>query len=462
MQDSLNNINTSLEARKLVKDPTKLFSLLFSKYGDIREDYYTSFINQIMYKCSSHFHIQYKEIQYNDFIIEFLRRFYRKQEVIDRLPNLYDYYKNYHLFYLKPILRNFYFQNLLHKYQDKKAEVFYKNNYTRTTNDKNLSDDNMVTSSLSSSDHYTNNKIIFDTKTKLLLDSKKNNCENSTFMDIEFSSIKKNKNLYENLRLSIKTNDENTLNDIMKELKNENTKNNKENNDNDSKNKKKMNKNKTQRISRKNESPKIHSKSPTSQIHHQIQVIKSTNNNINNNNFNLISPQMYIMSQKNSYSKKKNNSYKNKIYFSPKSSCHFSNIATRIEEMFKKYPNYFIRIKQKRNKTGNNSNNNTIKKQINNNLNSNNVNSNIFGTTNFQSNFNKFSKLSASLKNNKFNLTYFSQINSNNNSRSSMSGQKSTKLQKNKKIIKEISQNQSNIKNKIVKHKKIKHLISMQ
>ena len=460
MQDSLNNINTSLEARKLVKDPTKLFSLLFSKYGDVREDYYSSYINQIMYKCSSHFHIQFKEIQYNDFIIEFLRRFYKKQEVIDRLPNLYEYYKNYHLFYLKPILRNFYSQNLLHNYQDKKAEVFYKNNYTRTTNEKNMSDDNSVTSSLSSSDHYTNNKIIFDTKTKLLLNGKKDHHSNTSFMDFELSIIKKNNNSNENLRLSIKTNEENTLNDIMKELKKEKAKkNHNNNNDIDSKSKKKISKNKTQRISRKNDSPKVHSKSPTSQIHHQIQVIKSTNNNLNSNNYNLINPQMYILSQKNSCSKKKNNSYKNKIYFSPKSNCHFNNVANRIEEMFKKYPNYFIRIKQKRNKTGNNSNNNTIKKQINNNLNNNNFNNancNIFSTNNFQSNFNKFSKLSASLKNNKFDLTYFSQINSNNNSRSSMSGQKSTKLQKNKKVIKEISQNQSRTKNKIVKHKKNK------
>ena len=454
MQESLNKINTSLEAHKLVKDPTKLFSLLYSKYGDVREDYYTSFINQIMYKCSSHFHIQYKEIQYNDFIIEFLRRFYKKKEVKDRIPNLYEYYKNYHLFYLKPILRNFYLENIMHNYQDKKAEIFYKNNYTRTTNEKNISDENSITSSLSSSDHYTNNKIIFNTKTKLILDGKNNNSSNSnsSFMYFNISKIKKINNLNENLRLSIKTNDENTLNELMKELKNDNKNN---NNNNDSKSKKKNNKTKTQRNSRKNNSPKIHSKSPTFQIHHQIQVIKSTNNNINNN-YNLISPQMYILSQKNSYSKKKNNSHKNKIYFSPKSSCYFNNVASRIEEMFKKYQNYFIHVRQKRNKTGNNSNNNTIKKHVNNNNVNNNINSNIFGTSNFQSNFKKFSKLSASLKNNRFNLTYFSQINSNNNSRSSMSGKKSSKLQKNRKIIKEKNQNQSNNKTKLVKHKKNK------
>jgi hypothetical protein len=160
MQESLDKINTSLEAHNLVKDPTKLLSLLFSKYGDIKDDYYSSFTNQVLYKCSSHFSIQFREIQYNDVLIEFLRRIYKKKEVVERIPNLYDYYKNYHLFYLKPVLRNFYLENLLHKYQDKKAEIFYKNNYSQTSKDKKISDDNSETSSLSSSDHYTDNKII--------------------------------------------------------------------------------------------------------------------------------------------------------------------------------------------------------------------------------------------------------------------------------------------------------------
>ena len=444
-KSSLDKINTSLEAYRLVKDPVKLISLLYSKYGDIKEDYYCSFINQIIYKCSSHFNVQFKEIQYNDFIIEFLRRFYKKREVLERIPNLYEYYKNYHLFYLKPILRNFYLENLMHNYQDKKAEIFYKNNYSKTTNDKNLSDDNSLTSSLSSSDHYTNNKIIFNTKTKLLIDGKNDSIYKKS-INLEVSKIKKNNNkIDENLRLSINIKDENTLNDLIKDLikenmiYNNNSKSKKENN----------NKTKTQRNSHKNNSPKIQSKSPSYQIHHQIQVIKSTYNNINNNcYYNLISPKMYILSQKSSYSKKGN---KHKLNY------NFNNITSKIEEIYKKNQN--IKVSQKKHKTGNNSNNNTIKKTIiNNNINiNNNVNNNIFDMNDYQSNYKKFSKLSAALKNKKFNIIYFSQINSNNNSRSSMSLKKSNKFKKKQKIINEINQIQTNIKgNKKVKHKKNK------
>ena len=78
----------------------------------------------------------------------------------------------------------------MHNYQDKKAEFFYKNNYSKTTNDKNLSDDNSITSSLSSSDHYTNNKIIFNTKTKLLIDGKNDSIYKKS-MNLEVSKIKK-------------------------------------------------------------------------------------------------------------------------------------------------------------------------------------------------------------------------------------------------------------------------------
>ena len=465
MAEVLNNFNTSIEATKLVKDPTKLFVLLYSKYGDIIEEYQTSLINQIIYKCSTHLNIQYQEIRYDNIFLEFLRRFYKKIEVKERVPNLYEYYKNYHLFYLKPILRNFHFVKLLHNYQDKKAEIFYKNNYSKSSNEKTNTDENSVSSSLSSSDHYTDYRVIFNTKIKNLLEGKK---ENNTSISVELSKIKKNEknnNSENDLRIKSKIIEESTLNDLMKELKTEANKHKENENDNNitketnisSKYKKKNDKkikNIKKNSRKKNNSPKIYSKSPTFQMNHQIHIIKQSNNMNNNSNTNnniktnLINQQMCILSQKNSYSNKRNNSNKNK-HFSPKMSYYIHNIASKFEEMFKKYPNYFNSMKHRKNKTGNNSNNNTIKKSVN-------LNNNIYGVfnSNFQSNFKKFSKLSASLKNSKFNITYFSQINSNNNSRSSMSAKKSNKLQKNKKIINEI--NQFNIKTKKAKNKKNK------
>ena len=229
MTQALDNFNTSIEAHKLVKDPTKLLVLLYSKYGDIIEEYQTSLMNQIIYKTSTHLNTQYQEIKYNNIFLEFLRRFYKKKEVKERMPNLYEYYKNYHLFYLKPVLRNFYYVKLLHNYQDKKAEIFYKNNYSKSSNEKSNTDDNSVISSLSSSDHYTDNRIIFGAKTKLFLEGKNDNS-----LSIEVSKIKKNEknNSSNDLRIRTKLGEESTLNDLMKELKTEGNNINKDNNNN--------------------------------------------------------------------------------------------------------------------------------------------------------------------------------------------------------------------------------------
>ena len=85
---SIESVNTKLEAYKLVHDPTTLLSLLFSKYGDIEEDYYLLYSNQIFYNIQSHFNCVYKENQFTDNLDELLKRYYRKHESKDRIPKL--------------------------------------------------------------------------------------------------------------------------------------------------------------------------------------------------------------------------------------------------------------------------------------------------------------------------------------------------------------------------------------
>ena len=48
-------INIKLEAYRLIYGPTCLLSLLYSKYGDIDEDYFILHINQLMFKTRSKF-----------------------------------------------------------------------------------------------------------------------------------------------------------------------------------------------------------------------------------------------------------------------------------------------------------------------------------------------------------------------------------------------------------------------
>ena len=69
-------LNTKLQAYLLIYDPTRLLSLLYSKYGDIEEDENLLYINQLLYNKSSQFNILFKEYQYNDLINEYLKRFF--------------------------------------------------------------------------------------------------------------------------------------------------------------------------------------------------------------------------------------------------------------------------------------------------------------------------------------------------------------------------------------------------
>ena len=58
-------LDTKLEAFKLITDPTRLLSLIFSKYGEIQEDFYIEISNQLIFNKLTHFNIYFKE--YNTF-----------------------------------------------------------------------------------------------------------------------------------------------------------------------------------------------------------------------------------------------------------------------------------------------------------------------------------------------------------------------------------------------------------
>ncbi len=173
---SFNSVNTKLEALKLIHDPVKLLSLLFSKYGDIEEDYNLLYIDQLVYNRSSHYNILFKEFKYYYMNEENLKRYYFEDECKIRLPKLSEYYKNYHMFFCKPTLKNFQFGEILHNNDDNKAEIFYKKNYC--TN-KSIDTVNKKDTSLSSLDNLTNNKTIFDKKTIVFIEDI-NNKDNVT------------------------------------------------------------------------------------------------------------------------------------------------------------------------------------------------------------------------------------------------------------------------------------------
>ena len=198
--------NTKYEAFRLIHDPTRLITLLFSKYGDIQEDFYCLYINQLIYNLPTKFNCVYKEIKYTNLLHENLKRLYKKKECTNRIPKLSDYYKNYHLFFCRPTFRNYKLGKLMCNFEDKKAEIFYKNNYKESKQNISMEkEENNINKknssfSLSSFDNITNNKIIFDKQTKKILDrsqteSKNNNYYNTLILETSRSNLLKNNGL---------------------------------------------------------------------------------------------------------------------------------------------------------------------------------------------------------------------------------------------------------------------------
>ena len=236
-------VDTKKKALKLIYDPTCLLSLLYSKYGDVEEDYDLLMINQLVYDRSSRYNIIFKEYQYIVNEEEFLKRWYKFEESKIRIPKLSDYYKNYHMFFCRPNFNDFIISDLIHNYGDDKAELFYKNNFefTNSETDEDFFEKNN-TSSLSSLDNITNNKTIFSNKNLFIIEKNENSINYSMTLTLNNTTINSIQNNKKNLvsARSIKDSFEKIVHNLVYyQKKKQNKKNNKKTKE--SKNKKNKN-----------------------------------------------------------------------------------------------------------------------------------------------------------------------------------------------------------------------------
>ena len=65
----------------------------------------------------------------SDYIDEFLRRFYSKKEIKERLPKFESYYKNYLSFFCKPTFSDFFANDIIQSYGEAQAEIYYNLTY---------------------------------------------------------------------------------------------------------------------------------------------------------------------------------------------------------------------------------------------------------------------------------------------------------------------------------------------
>ena len=431
----IDQVNTKYEALRLIKDPTRLISLLYSKYGDIEEDYYLLNANILIYNLPTKLNCLFKEMKYTNFSHDYLKRQYKIKESTSRIPKLAEYYKNYHLFFCRPTLRHYKLSKVVCNYQDKKAELFYKNNYQDSKGNNSLDKEEMnkktSSFSLSSLDNITNNKIIFDKQTKKMLDKSETELKNNNFYNTLVLDSSRSNLLLNNGLISKRSGDDNSFekcihafvdyqynknkNKIRKNnnkklyIKNKKIKNIMINNENSNKySKLKNNVSQSQRETHKFYTFKLYNNSSKA-MNHKINRISNNNSSNNTNYINKIK-----MKKKSLYSLS-NNRYNTSTTTLLNNKNHKKCISKK--ELNLNYPVTTTNKDSKKNKTyvyvnsiNNNTNNNTINSTSTNNKNHSTTMSKIFSHSNVNSNLSPNHEAIKNLKNMSNNYKNFSKL----------------------------------------------------
>ena len=202
-ENGIDNDNKQIKKRKLSqleKDIIKLNYLsnlkIKKQYNCTKKFYEKNVISYLLNNANCHLVSIFKEKMLTDYIDEFLRREYAIQESNERIPKFAIYYKNYLLFFCQPTFSNFVINDIINDYGERRAELYYKNNYQggKSNENEDLGFEESDSEEESEKDYkFKNNENgeIFD-------DSIKENIDNVTIM----TTINNSKNNTINLNLN--------------------------------------------------------------------------------------------------------------------------------------------------------------------------------------------------------------------------------------------------------------------
>ena len=173
----------------------KILSQNLQKHNSDIEKNNIIIINNLIKCKSSHFLAVFKDYLIIDYVEEFLRRIYFLNESIQRMPKLYNYYRNYLTFFCKPTFIDQFSNEKIKNYGDLNAECFYKNNINRKrhmNNEKKILDKNIIMRDRNNKNNEinNNNELIKTIFTKSI----KNSIDNINIEDSTINNKKKSKN----------------------------------------------------------------------------------------------------------------------------------------------------------------------------------------------------------------------------------------------------------------------------
>ena len=135
----------SKKKTKTFKDLKRIaLNQIHSRYGanaKLKYTYKGLIMENLVFNKNTHLVSIFKDYMIWDYIEEFLKRFYRNEESNERVPKFASFYKNYLKFFCVPTFKDIFCNDLIHNYSEKKAELFYNENYKSKKEKNSLQED---------------------------------------------------------------------------------------------------------------------------------------------------------------------------------------------------------------------------------------------------------------------------------------------------------------------------------
>ena len=130
---------------KTYKDLKKIaMNQINKRYGPkakIKYKYIGLIMENLIFNKNTHLVSTFKDFMIWDYIEEFLKRFYKGVESEERVPKFASFYKNYLKFFCIPTFKDIFCNEMIHNYSEKKAELFYNENYRNKKEKNSLQED---------------------------------------------------------------------------------------------------------------------------------------------------------------------------------------------------------------------------------------------------------------------------------------------------------------------------------
>ena len=210
--------NTNLEKKDINKKFINLYIINnnMQKHNSTPEIKNIMLINDLIESKENHFIAVFKDFLISDYQEEFLRRYFKMNEILEIIPKFYIYYKNYLTFFCKGTFCDFNVNEIIQDYGECQAELYYNHNYghkeRQRLKQKNKSrEDDKVLNKEDSYSLVNNEKNNGSFGKKIFTDSIKSSIDKIILTEIESSQNNNNKEL-SNIKPDISTNSSNSLN----------------------------------------------------------------------------------------------------------------------------------------------------------------------------------------------------------------------------------------------------------